>query len=236
VSATELTSTESQAALPGSNRAAVVLRAAWLSVLLGLIIEVAVLIVVVTADSAGGVRAEIANAAERVSWPVIVCVAIVFAQSSGRAFTSASALPRLMGVAGLLAAPMTVALTKLLHKGMTTTLGIASASVDVQILLLIGLVRALEYGSLAGAIGLLQRRGNCRAWHCLVIGLTAGIAFGAIAQQLTVGRKADPGASDYLASALNEIILPMGCALILFASKIMADHVGAGRVSAPFDA
>lgn len=228
MSATELTGIDpvSSAGRPGSNRAVVLLRAAWLSVVLGLLIEIAVLTVLLTAGSAGGIRAEIANAAERVSWPVLICVAIVFAQTSARTIASASALPLSMGAVGFLAAPVTVAFTKVLQKGMTTLLDAASTSPDFQILLLIGVVRALEYASLAGSVGLLQRRPGFNAWRSALVGLAAGVVFGGIALMLTVGRKDGAGFSQYLAASLNEVILPVGCALILYGSKIMADRLG----------
>jgi hypothetical protein len=41
-----------------------------------------------------------------------------------------------------------------------------------------------------------------------------------------VGRRDDPRFSQYLAASVNEIILPMGCALILYGSKIMAGRLG----------
>jgi hypothetical protein len=228
VSATELAGIEpvSSAGQPGSNRTAIVLRAAWLSVVLGIVIEIGVLSVLLTSGNAGGIRIEIANAAERVSWPVLICVAIVFAQASGRAIASASTLPLTMGGAGFLAAPLTVAFTKVLQKGMTTVLGATSTSVDLQILMVIGVVRALEYASLAGTVAVLQRRSRFNAWRCALVGIIVGVIFGGIALMLTVGRRDDPRFSQYLAASVNEIILPMGCALILYGSKIMAGRLG----------
>jgi hypothetical protein len=105
-------------------------------------------------------------------------------------------------------------------------LGAASTSVNLQILMLIGVVRALEYASLAGTVAVLQRRSRFNAWRCALVGIIVGVVFGGIALMLTVGRRDDPSFSQYLAASLNEIILPMGCALILYGSKIMAGRLG----------
>jgi hypothetical protein len=110
------------AADPGAGVAGRIFHAAWMSILLGLLIEIALLVTAVGFGKAERLSPFIADLAGMMSWSVLVCV--------GLAIGSAAAGLRgpVMGLLGLLSAPAGFALAKAAHKSAAQALDVAIAA------------------------------------------------------------------------------------------------------------
>src|SRR6185295_11029476 len=96
-----------------------VLRAAWLAIGLGILLEVLVLMLAAFTGTAGeSGRPALADLAQRVSWSFLVCVGLAF----GAAIKKVREIA--MGGIGLFAAPAAFAAAKAVHKGLGQALGV----------------------------------------------------------------------------------------------------------------
>lgn len=195
-----------------------ILRVAWLSIGLGLLLEVVLLVLVAYADAAGSSpKPFLADLAHKVSWGFIVCVGIAFGSTADKARETA------MGVLGLLSAPAGFAVARAVHKGVGTALGLAGPVAAAGFPFLIAGLKGLEYGLLGAAIGWIGRK----VWGGLaahvVTGVLIGLTFGAAL--LWVMAAASPGPDPLvtvLSRGVNELLFPVGCALVLYASGALA--------------
>jgi hypothetical protein len=106
--ATEATSTSPTA--KGSSLGVTLLRVAWLSVLLGLGMEALLLLLAASSGFVPQLAEIVAASVQKVSWAVIVCTGIAI----GTTVSSALRAP-LMGILGLLAAPVAFHVARTLH-------------------------------------------------------------------------------------------------------------------------
>lgn len=196
-------------------------RVAWLSILVGLLIEALILIVKYGFGSAGGLTAVIIDTIGKISWPFLVC----FGVASGQVIAKGKLpITRIwtMGIAGLLAAPIAFAAVRVLHKGMSTALGQADAGAEAAVVILVAIVKAAQYGTLAALIGRLQTRPDCTAWQHARIGLGSGLVFGGAALLLTQLSAESVTTVNIITQSINELVVPVGCSLILFSTKVLS--------------
>jgi hypothetical protein len=218
--ATEATSTSPTA--KGSSLGVTLLRVAWLSVLLGLGMEALLLLL---AASSGFVPqlAEIAAASvQKVSWAVIVCTGIAI----GTTVSSALRAP-LMGILGLLAAPVAFHVARTLHQGTKEALEITGnvASVGESVFLL-ALVKGVEYACLGAAIGWVGRRPWGGLLSHALVGLAIGILFGGAILALTYASAPEPPSVTALVSrGIDEVFFPVGCSLVLFSAQALGGRL-----------
>ena len=194
--------------------AARVLKAAWLSVLLGIALELLVIALVTGARGTSDLRPFVADVVQKISWSVLVCVGLAIATIVSKAS------PGVMGLAGLLAAPLALEMSRLLHKGLKLALQVAGSEPDASLFLLaaLALVKAAEYGCLGAVLGWIGRRTTAATMYAAA-GLVVGVCFGGVTLALTSMATQEPlSAGRFLAAAMNEILFPVGCSLILFAS------------------
>lgn len=195
----------------GSALRATLLRVAWLSVMLGLVIEGLLLIVALSFNAAGDGRPFVADLAQKISWSVLICVGLAFAGAATKGSAPA------MGLTGLLAAPTATVIARTLHKWMGQSIGLAMADPTGEAFLLIPTVRGLEYAFLGAALAWIGRRPWGGAVAHVALGLGVGIAFGSMV--LTVNAPSSTVA--LLTTAINEVVAPLGCALTLFAGNVL---------------
>ncbi len=163
----------------------------------------------------------LASLAQTVSWSTIVClgIALVAVVSSFRA--------EFMGLAGLLSAPLALNVARSLHRGVSAALALpqAPAAAAGPSPLVLGVIKALEYGCFAAVIGWIVGRGKRSALHHVLVGLSAGVVFGGIILgYLYVSSAKRIGAAVLLPRAINEILFPVGCSLVLFATELVGEH------------
>jgi hypothetical protein len=205
---------------------AMLLRVAWLAILLGLLLQLAQLLAAVPLGSFAGARPLVADTVRNVGWSVLVCTGIALGRGASK-----GRVP-LMGVAGLLAAPVALNAANVLQKSLAGALGVDTPSgglAPVGVML----VRAVEYGCLGAALGWIGRRAWGGALEHLVLGLLTGLAFGAAALLLVAQSTPGPlGVDAFVVRGVNELLFPVGCALVAYAATVLGRHAGTDRPQA----
>lgn len=194
------------------------MRVAWLAIVLGLGIEVLLLMVSVFGGS--GSATFVADLVKSVAWSVFVCVGLAV----GTAITRAQ-VP-LMGLLGLLAAPVAFETSRALHKGTVEALSLSGGTeAGGAPVLLIAAIKGVEYGCLGLALGWIGNRDWGGAAAHVGAGLATGVVFGGTIIGLVYA--AAPGSlstADLLSRGINEILFPIGCALVLFSAKALGER------------
>jgi hypothetical protein len=197
-----------------------VLRVAWLSIGLGLALEVLLLVLAAFTDTAGASpKPFVADLAQKISWSFIVCVGLAFGS------TAAKAREGVMGLLGLLSAPAGFAVARAVHKAAKDALGAAGIVGAGASPLLIAGLKGVEYAIFGALLAWVGKRALGLGAHVgagLAIGLTFGIAIVAVTIQAAA---APPTAVDLTAKGVNEVLFPVGCALVLYASGAMAKRL-----------
>jgi hypothetical protein len=203
----------------GGGLGSALFRVAWLAILLGFAMEALLLLFAAGFGSLPGLKPIAADLVRQVSWSTIVCVGLAL----GTAVSKARA--PLMGILGLLAAPLAFTVSRSIHQGAVKTLEIAGSGADAPPVLLLAVLKAVEYACLGLAIGWIGRR----AWGGLsahvATGLVLGLVFGSTIVALTYQMSPEPPATAALVSrGANEILFPVGCSLVLFAATAMGQR------------
>lgn len=219
---------EAMAAAPSTTTAAnpdlgrQILRVAWMSILLGVALEIVVMVLAGYTGTGGtSPKPFLADLTQKVSWAFIVCVGLAFGS------TAAKARSGVMGVLGLISAPLGFGIARSVHKGVLAALGIAAMGGAFPFL--IAALKAVEYGVLGALIGHLSKRkdgtGSPLSAYLLTgsgIGLTFGLA---ITTALLQAAAKTPTLVDALSKGINEVVFPIGCSLVLYASNALAKRV-----------
>ncbi|HTE67162.1 MAG TPA: DUF5317 family protein, partial [Actinomycetes bacterium] len=150
---------------------AMLLRVAWLAILLGLLLQLALLLVAAGFGTDTGPQPLLAEASKTVSWSLLVCAGVALGRvvAKGR-------VP-LEGATGLLAAPLALTAANTLQKGVAEALNVAGAAVGPAPLWVLA-IKAAEYACLGLALGWIGRRAWGSALGHAGAGLVTGIVFG----------------------------------------------------------
>ena len=198
-----------------------VLRVAWLSIGLGLLLEIVLLVLAAYLGAAGDTpKPFLSDLAQKVSWGFIVCVGIAFGSTAGKAREAK------MGLLGLISAPAGFAVARAVHKAVSQALNLAVAGSAGVAPFVIGGLKGLEYGILGAAIGWVGKK----AWGGLgahaATGALIGIVFGAAivgySEWITLNQTP---LVQWLSRGVNEFLFPVGCSLVLYASGAMAKRL-----------
>jgi hypothetical protein len=204
----------------GGGLGSTLFRVAWLAILLGFAMEALLLLFTAGFGIFPGLRPVAADLVRQVSWSTIVCVGLAL----GTAVTKARA--PLMGILGLLAAPVAFTISRSLHQGAVKTLEIAGSGADAPPVLLLAVLKAVEYACLGLALGWLGRRAWGGLSAHLATGLLVGLVFGGTIVALTYQMSPEPPVTAALVSrGANEILFPVGCSLVLFAATAIGGRV-----------
>jgi len=136
--------------LPTANESIVktILNIAWMSIGLGILIEIMLLALAAAGGTFKSVPPFIADTVQKVTWAVVVCVGLGFGK------LAAAMRPQLTGVLGLLSAPLGFSLARAAHKAAEKTLGLAGdVAAGGPSPLTIGLIKAVEYAILGFILG-----------------------------------------------------------------------------------
>jgi hypothetical protein len=201
-----------------------VLRVAWLSILLGLLLEVLLLGLALFSNTLGeSPKPFLSDLVQKVSWSFIVCLGLAFGTAA-----SAARRPGTMGLFGLISAPLGFTIARTLHKGVNEALGVASTGGAFPVLILI--VKSLEYGLLGAALGWLTKRsrtGTAPLSLHIGTGAAIGLTFGVAIVALLARTSAAPQTLvDLTAKGINEVLFPIGCSVVLYAAEVMGKRLG----------
>ena len=196
---------------------ATVVRVAWLAVLLGLGMEILLVIIIAGFGLFPGVKEIVADFVRQVTWSVFVCVGLAFGTVASRMRT------QLMGLLGLLSAPLAFNAARIMHQGASKALEIAGPSADTFSLILpLSVLKGVEYALLGVAIGWVGRRHWGGAAAHVGAGLVIGILFGVPITGLTyLGATSAPSTVDLISRAVNELFFPVGCSLVLYSAEVL---------------
>ena len=187
----------------------VLLRIAWASVLLGLVMEVLLLAAALILGSRPGARAVLADTVQKVAWSTIVCLGL------GIGNAVAKNVPPVAGVFGLVAGPIGFVVAKALHQGVAQALGIALGGATHPSAVVLAVLKGLQYGGLGHGLAWIGKRAGGRMIAYIGTGLAVGVIFGGITLFLML-----PLATTALiVRALNEVLFPVGCSLVVYSAK-----------------
>jgi hypothetical protein len=199
------------------------LRVAWLAILLGFAMETLLLLFMAGFEILPGLGPMVAELIGKVSWSALVCAGLALGTAASKARAP------LMGLLGLLVAPLAFHVSRTLQQGVAKTLEVASAgtSVGSYTLILLALLKAVEYACLGLAIGWIGRRPWGGALAHLAVGLAVGILFGGAILSFTYWTAPEPlAAADLFSRGANEILFPVGCSLVLYSATVLGERVG----------
>ncbi len=129
-----------------------------------------------------------------------------------------------MGILGLLAAPAGFTVARSLHQSAEQVLAVSGTASASQVsLVLIVLLKGVEYGCLGVALGWIGQRPWGGALAHIAAGLTMGVIFGGAMVSITYAAASEPlSAGQVIFMSVNEVIFPVGCSLVLFVAAAAA--------------
>jgi hypothetical protein len=203
---------------PPSGPWATLLRVAWLAILLGVLLQLAVLLVAAGFGNDISPRPALAETFKTVSWSLLVCVGVALGRVAAK-----GRLP-LEGITGLLAAPLALTAANAVQRGVAEAVNAAGVSAGPAPLWVLA-IKAAEYGALGLALEWVGRR----AWHSafghLAVGLLVGVVFGGVFLAVVVQAAPTPlPTPSLLAKGVNELLFPVGCALVVFIAEVLRTH------------
>jgi hypothetical protein len=142
-------------------------------------------------------------------WPFLVCTAVAVGQAV------AGGWPTRAGAFAAVATPIAFLLAKVSEKGIDVLMNNATsgAFIDQPLLMEAGL-RAIEYAVLTAALVWLGRQAWGGALAHLGLGAAIGVVFG-----LLIAAVLPPDSA--LGWVVEELVFPIGCALVIFASETL---------------
>lgn len=208
--------TASSAAFPWRR----MLHVAWMAIALGLVLELLLVLLALGSGEGGRPQPFLADLGQKISWGFIVCLGIAFGT------TASKAREVKMGLLGLISAPLGFTIARALHKALKEALGVAGPAVAGVSPFLIGGLKGLQYALFGLVLGWIGKK----AWGGLAAhvgtGTAFGIVFGTAIMAATEAAAASPTPPvDLVARGINELIFPIGCAVILYASSILGKRV-----------
>ena len=200
------------------------LRVGWMAVLLGLTMEAILVTLAAGFGSLQGTKPIVADLVQKVSWSVVVCVGLAVGAMAEKARGPA------LGLSGLIAAPLGFMVARSLHKGAMHALGLAGSTRPGLALVLIAAVKAVQYGSFGLMLDWIAKKPWGGLAAHLATGLAVGIIFGGGLLVLQIQAAAQPPLPALISGAANEFLFPVGCALVIYVSKVMQSERPEGRI------
>lgn len=195
-----------------------ILKAAWLAIIAGLVLQTLVLVAKLMADGPFPGMRLVVDVAGGVTWAVLVCAGVALGASAAKARSA------MMGILGLMSAPAAFAATKGVQKGVAEVLGLPADQIT-PLVYMIGAARTVEYAVLGIGLGWLLLKSD-RGWKSYAaLGLAVGVVFGGIILALTLARSSPPTPA-IAGIAVNEIVFPAMCAVIIYLVSLAGRHVG----------
>lgn len=196
------------------------LHVAWMAIVLGLLLEVLLVLLALGSGEGGPPQPFLADLGQKISWGFIVCLGIAFGTTASKAREAK------MGLLGLISAPLGFVIARAVHKALKEALGVAGPAVAVSPFLIGGL-KGLQYALFGLVLGWIGKK----AWGGLAAHVGTGAAFGivfgtAIMAATEAAAKTPTPPVDLMARGINELLFPIGCAVILYASSILGKRVG----------
>jgi len=192
---------------------------AVLGIALGLVMQVLIILARLLAAGPVPSVAVLADLAQTVTWATLVCSGVAIGVSIGKARAAVG------GLLGAIFAPLALAAAKSVQKIVLSLLDAVAqpAAISLEIM---GVVRALEYGSLAFLLAVLSQREVRRLWAYLGAGGAVAMLFGGGVVAATIWRRVAianaPAPFELAGLMVNELLTPVGCALVIYVGQLVA--------------
>jgi hypothetical protein len=212
----------SVATLPtvGRSPGARLFRAAWLAILLGIALEIVALIFARSFGTLKVGRPVVADLVQKTSWSLFVCVGVAFGTAVARGRAAIG------GLIGLIAGPAAFQGARIVHKSVAEALALSAAAAPGPSPLLLGALKGIEYGALGAFLAWLGRQPRRSASDYVFGGLACGIVCaGAVAVLVIMGSPAIPAAAALVPRLANELLHPIGCALVVYAAELLPSRL-----------
>ena len=196
-----------------------VLHTAWMAILLGILLQLAIVGLGMAFGKDHQPWRVIAEALQKISWSFLVCVALIVGLGASNLRASMGA------VCGFIGAPLAFLAAKAIHKGAAAGMGVtlnATNTAPSPEAWLVALIKALQYAALGCVLGWLSRKpfGGALAYMCS--GLMAGLIFGGVIVYLAAeAQPKPPDISFWVIRGANEVIFPVGCSMIAFSVEAL---------------
>ena len=222
--------TERSSAMPDihplSHRAKLALRrvvmVAWLAITLGFTMEALILTVRSAAGSHPATAQVLVELAQGVTWSFFVCAGV------GLGTAIAKVRASLGVVVGAISAPLAMGVAKGTQKVMVSALDL-TAKPAILSLTTLGVLRAVEYGLLGWLLASLAAREKPRPLYFMLAGALIGAVFGGGVTALTIQTAAAKDVAlelpQAIATGINEIVFPIGCALVVYITLQVSRHM-----------
>jgi hypothetical protein len=193
-----------------------ILNVAWMAILVGVTIEILLLLIAVGFGRFQALQPFVADGIQKISWSVLVCAGLAAGTTAG------NVRPAVMGLMGLLAAPIASHLARTAHKIAAAMLGAAVPGAPVLSLFMLATLKGTEYAFLGALVGWIAKRGGGAIAHAGA-GLLTGLVFGGgiIVMSARLAPAPVPAAA-LVSQAMNEVVFPIGCSLTLFVAQAIA--------------
>ena len=148
------------------------LHVGWLAILLGLTMEAILVALAAGFGTLHNAKPVVADLVHKVSWSTVVCVGLAAGAMASKARGA------LVGLSGLLAAPLAFLVARSLHKGAMQALELAGDAGPGPSLLLVAVLKGIQYGSFGLALAWIAKKPWGGLSAHLATGLAAGVVFG----------------------------------------------------------
>lgn len=196
------------------------LHVAWMAIALGLLVELLLVLLALGTNEAGRPQPFLADLGQKISWAFIVCMGIAFGVTASKARVAKA------GLLGLISAPLGFTIARALHKALKEALGVAGPAMAGASPFLIGGLKGLQYALFGMVLAWIGKK----SWGGLGAHVGTGAAFGVVfgtlimvVTELAAGKQTPP--VDFIARGINELIFPVGCAVVLYASSVLGRRV-----------
>jgi hypothetical protein len=189
----------------------------WMAIALGVFLQVLVLATRTAAGAPWPGLKWLPDLLNGITWAVFVCAGVVLGSVATRGRSVA------MGALGLISAPLGFSAAKGLQRALQ---GLMDAPVDkiTPAVYAICTVKAVEYACLGAIIGWLLGRPRASARAFVLAGVAVGVVFGGLNIWITA-RLAQAKFPALAGAALNELMFPIGCALVIYLATAASRHI-----------
>ena len=213
------TTTTAAAAAPPAAFVRTILHVAWMAIALGIGLELLLLLAAAGMGTFKTIQPFVADLVQKVAWATFVCVGLGFGK------LASTLRPHLTGLLGFIAAPAGFNIARTLHKSTEKALGMASAGAAGASPMLLAGMKAFEYLCLGILVGWLARK----AWGGSLAHFTAGLGIAIVFGGSIIGvadwySPVPLNAAGFLARSINELIFPVGCAMVIYGAELLASQ------------
>jgi hypothetical protein len=185
---------------------------AW-SLGLAVLLELAQTGLLLAIGDAYGPATIVRDSVTKISWSVLVCLALW----AGLAFTTGR--PHQAALIGLLVAPA-ASLTARALAVVAQQFTFAAAPAEALPSLVVAVLKGGEYATLALGLAWLAKHSWSAPRHYALTGLASGLLFGGLLMALTLRFGSGPVTPPaVVAWGVTELLFPVGCALIMFGAE-----------------